>query len=165
MILSKIGSSYTFIVSYGEKIPLLLKNKKYKILIKHNNLWGLFLVESVKILIVDDNESIREILSILLNEMQMTEILEAEDGIEAINIFINHEPDLVIMDIIMPNMDGIEATQRILDRFPKANIIGHTAYAASKGELMLKAGAKEVVEKLITRKKLLNKIKECLHSS
>ncbi|MZH02524.1 MAG: response regulator [Nitrospinae bacterium] len=67
-----------------------------------------------KILIVDDNESIRNILNISLNNNCNLSIIEATSGPDAVEIALKEAPDLIFMDIMMPgNYDGIQATKRI----------------------------------------------------
>ena len=67
-------------------------------------------MEKKKILVVDDDSSIREILAMQLSRLNYT-TLTAGDGQEAIKIFKSSKPDLVLMDLMMPNMDGLSACQ------------------------------------------------------
>ncbi|MEE9409932.1 MAG: response regulator, partial [Candidatus Heimdallarchaeota archaeon] len=69
--------------------------------------------EMSKILIVDDNDDLRTIMKIMLREF---EVVEAKNGKEAIELFNESKPDLVLMDILMPVMDGIEATEIIMEK-------------------------------------------------
>jgi len=112
----------------------------------------------MKILIVDDNEDIRLVLGLMLKEQMDLELFEAGNGCDAIKMFIKELPNLVIMDIVMPGKDGIEATKIILEKFPDARIIGHTAYSSIKGEAMLREGALEIMSKPIKKKDLLHTI-------
>ena len=107
--------------------------------------------ETNKVLIVDDEPEIREILSIFLKDY---EIIEASNGAEAVEAYKRHKPDVVIMDIVMPIMDGITATKKIKEIDPDARIIALTAFAVSKGKDMLNAGAVELLEKPFTRTKI-----------
>ncbi len=86
----------------------------------------------------------------------------ATNGREAIRMYNMFKPDLVLMDIVMPEIDGIEATKEILKTDPNAKIIGVTAYAAHRGEELLKAGALEIIEKPFTKSKLIEKIESYL---
>ncbi|MET1123901.1 MAG: response regulator [Archaeoglobaceae archaeon] len=106
---------------------------------------------TLRILVADDDDGIREVLKVMLKEY---EVFEATDGVEAVNLYKAARPDVVFMDIFMPRLDGIEATKEIIKIDPNAVIIGITAFARSKKEEMLKAGAKDVIEKPFTRKKL-----------
>jgi len=66
----------------------------------------------VKVLVVDDNEDNRLTLELLLEEFENLTIKEAKDGKEAIECFNEEFFDLVFMDILMPNIDGFDATQK-----------------------------------------------------
>jgi two-component system chemotaxis response regulator CheY len=109
----------------------------------------------MKVLVVDDNEQFREILHEMLKGW---EIIEAENGLEAVQLYTESKPDIVLMDIRMPVMDGIEATKIIKTKSPKAKIIGITGFAASLGEAMIKAGALEVLSKPIRIKMIREKM-------
>ncbi len=117
---------------------------------------------SIKVLVVDDDESIREIIKVMLKDY---EIIEATNGYEAIRIYESMRPDLVLMDVSMPQMDGVEATKEILKIDPKAIIIGLTAFARSRGKEMLEAGVKEVIEKPFTRRMLKGIIEKYVASA
>ncbi|WP_202318581.1 response regulator [Archaeoglobus neptunius] len=106
---------------------------------------------SIRLMVVDDDDSIREIIKVMLKDF---EIIEASNGFEAIKLYERFHPEIVLMDVSMPQMDGVEATKEILKIDPKAVIIGLTAFARSRGKEMLQSGAKEVVEKPFTRKML-----------
>jgi len=111
----------------------------------------------MKILVVDDDMVMRDLLKIILKDY---EVYEAENGREAVEIYKKVKPDIVLMDVLMPNMDGIEATKEILKIDPNAKIVGITAFASHKGKELLEAGAKEIIEKPFTRKKIIETIKK-----
>lgn len=109
-----------------------------------------------KILIVDDNDDLRALFRLILHEF---EIFEATNGLEAFRFCRANKPDLILMDILMPEMDGIVATSKILEENPDAIIVGITAYSFRANEI-LDAGAKEVLKKPIRKHELIQKVKE-----
>jgi DNA-binding NarL/FixJ family response regulator len=85
--------------------------------------------EVIKVLAVDDHPLVRKgIASILANEGDMQLVGEAGNGREAVDLFRQHHPDVVLMDLRMPDMDGVQATQAIRKDFPDARIIALTSY-------------------------------------
>jgi len=92
--------------------------------------------------------------------VRITEVIEAADGRRAMEMFLDRHPDLVLMDIVMPGMDGIEATKEIISRDPKAVVLAITAFSSTKGAEMLEEGAKEVISKPVKRISLLSTIAE-----
>lgn len=117
------------------------------------------IVIMVRVLVIDDDDSIREIIRIMLKEF---EVLEASNAIEGIKLFQTMNPDIVLMDISMPGIDGVEATKEILKINPKAIVLGITAFARSRGKELIEAGAKGIIEKPFTRKSLKEIIGKCL---
>ena len=113
-----------------------------------------------RILIVEDDAAVLEAIQLMLSDNY--EVIVATNGLEAVKMYETYKPDIVLMDIAMPVMDGVEATKEILKRDPGAVIIGVTAYAAKRGKELLEAGAKEIVEKPFTRKKLIETIEKYL---
>lgn len=86
-------------------------------------------MNKIKILLVDDQELIRESLNIVLGMEEDFELVGmAANGQEAIKLCEQHKPDVVLMDINMPVMDGIDATKRIKSTWPKTQIIILTTF-------------------------------------
>ena len=119
---------------------------------------------SKKILVVDDTEDNRQILRDLLG-MAGYEMVEAHDGAEGVAQATEHKPDLILMDIQMPVMDGYEATRQI-----KANpelraipVIAVTSYALSGDEEKTRAaGCDGYVAKPYSPRLMLSKVREIL---
>ncbi len=83
----------------------------------------------IRVLCVDDHPLIRKgIASILANESDIQLVAEASTGHEAVELFKTHAPDIVLMDLRMQPIDGIEATRRIRKESPDARIIALTSY-------------------------------------
>jgi len=105
-----------------------------------------------KILIVDDSPFFRtSVKKNLIDAKIGTIYYEAKDGKEAISLYIAHKPHVVVMDIVMPNVDGIKATQAIMQYDPKAKIIVISAKENKEivNEVVNKYGAKDYVLKPI----------------
>jgi DNA-binding NarL/FixJ family response regulator len=84
---------------------------------------------TIRILCADDHSLVRKgIASILANESDIRLVAEASNGREAVEQFRQHRPDVTLMDLRMPELDGIEASRQILREFPDANIIALTSY-------------------------------------
>ncbi len=106
-----------------------------------------------KILIVDDEKKIRDMICDYLEAIGFNTIT-AEDGVDAISMFISEKPDLIIMDVMMPTLDGIDATRRIRER-SFVPIIMLTARAEESDKLMgLEMGADDYVVKPFSLKEL-----------
>lgn len=79
---------------------------------------------TIKILIADDHQIIRDGLKALLDKQEGIEVIAlASTGREAVNQALEHKPDLVIMDIAMPDLNGIDATKKLLEAMPDLKII------------------------------------------
>ena len=83
----------------------------------------------MKVLICDDQALIRDSLELLLKlEKDLEVIGQAQDGAEAVEQVARHQPDLVLMDLKMPGMNGIEATRQICARWPQIKVLVLTTY-------------------------------------
>uniref|UniRef100_A0A7J2TK12 Response regulator n=1 Tax=Archaeoglobus fulgidus TaxID=2234 RepID=A0A7J2TK12_ARCFL len=110
-----------------------------------------------KVMIVDDETAMREILKIMLRNYQ---VIEASNGREALELYKKEVPDIVLIDIMMPIMGGIETIREIKKINPKAKVVAITAYASSKGEKAVEAGADYILKKPFTRKEVIRVVEE-----
>jgi len=130
-------------------------------------------MDKIKLLIVDDHAIMRDGIRALLSLNNDIEILgEAETGQEAIKKASELSPDVIIMDIAMPDMDGIEATRRIMKENPKAKVLILSQYNAPEYILSaIKAGSTGFVPKralgseLVTAIRSVNRGESFLHPS
>jgi len=113
-----------------------------------------------KILIVDDAAFMRVVLKNILTP-EGYEVVEASNGVEAIEEFKKHQPDIVTMDITMPEMDGIVALQEILKIDANAKVCMVSAMGQDKIILeSVKSGAKDFIVKPFKPDDVLGKIKK-----
>ncbi len=97
-----------------------------------------------RVILVDDHRILRQGLCALLEKKSNLELVaEAETGMEAITLVKVHEPDVVVMDIALPDLNGIEATRQIMAAKPNTKVIGLSVHSDRQYvEGMFKAGAK-----------------------
>lgn len=115
----------------------------------------------IRILIVDDHFMVRMGLSASLNaEPDMETVAEVGSGEAAIDAYREHNPDVVIMDLRLPGMSGIEATKMMLREFPDAYILMLSTHGGEEGIYRaLEAGARGYVLKSVVREELLRAIR------
>jgi len=117
--------------------------------------------EVIRILAADDHPLLREGIAMLIaTQKDMLLVAEAANGREAVEQFRSHYPDVTLMDLQMPEMNGIDALITIRSEFPKARIIVLTTYAADAlCQRAMQAGALAYILKGDVRKDLLDKIR------
>jgi len=103
----------------------------------------------VRVLVVDDQALVREGLMTLLDAVpDITPVAAAADGEEAVVLSARHRPDVVLMDLRMPRLDGVEATRRIREAQPETEIVVLTTHADDDSILdALRAGARGYLTK------------------
>src|SRR5438034_2248769 len=115
----------------------------------------------IRILTVDDHPLLREgIAGLVADQLDMSLVAEASNGFEAIQQFREHRPDITLMDLQMPDMNGLDAMVSIRSEFPEARIIILTTYTGDVQVLRaLKAGARGYLLKNSLHKELLETIR------
>jgi DNA-binding NarL/FixJ family response regulator len=115
----------------------------------------------IRILLADDHHVLREgVRALAADEHDMEFVAEASSGQEAIQHFRKHQPDVVLMDLQMPDMTGIDAMIAIRNEFPDARFIVLTTYAGDvQISRALKAGARAYLLKSLLRRELLDTIR------
>jgi len=117
-----------------------------------------------RVLVIEDTEDNRQIIRDLLTSFDY-ELIEAADGAEGVRMAQTHHPDLILMDIQLPVMDGYEATRRIraIPELARVAIIAVTSYALSGDEAKTReAGCDGYIAKPFSPRQLLAKIREFL---
>jgi NarL family two-component system response regulator LiaR len=117
---------------------------------------------SIRILISDDHAIVREGLRTLIGtEPGMEVVGEAEDGLEAVEKACALRPDVILLDMVMPRMDGLEAIHKIKRKCPEARILVLTSFSDDQTVFpAIKAGALGYLLKNATPERLLNAIRD-----
>lgn len=117
----------------------------------------------IKILIVDDESIERELLSKILSPNPLLELYQVENGRLAVTYASLYDVDIVLMDIEMPALNGLEAAKRILDDKPSCRIIFITAYSIfSYAREAVKLGATDYILKPVDREDVLRAVKRAI---
>jgi DNA-binding NarL/FixJ family response regulator len=122
-------------------------------------------MQEIRVVIVDDDPLVRSALSHFVSRApEITVVAQAEDGLEAIDTVDREKPDVVMMDVQMPEMNGIEATSAISERWPGVRILAVTTLDGSDTVLpMLSAGASGYMLKDSSAESILSAVRE-VHS-
>ena len=117
-------------------------------------------MKGIRILLVDDHSVILSGLrKFMLVNRDLESVGEATDGMEAVRMANLHKPDVILMDLLMPGMDGVAATREIHSKNPQVKIIAFTSFAElNMVPGALQAGAVGYLEKNITAAELKNAI-------
>ncbi len=118
---------------------------------------------NIRVLLADDHAVVRQGLARLLKEHRGIEVVgEAADGTSAVALARQLLPDVVIMDVAMPGLNGIEATRRLRDLAPTVRVIGLSMFEeAHQGDAMRQAGAVDYLVKSGPSRQLLKAIRAC----
>lgn len=115
----------------------------------------------MKVLIVDDSTMIRHALSKWLSDSGATIVAEARNGREAVELYRQHSPDLVTLDITMPEMDGLATLDEIMKINREARVIIISALTSQETTLSaIKRGARTYVRKPFTAEELTEAVRE-----
>lgn len=116
---------------------------------------------SIRILLADDRKLIRDGLRALIdNESDMEVVAEAQTGQSAVAHAIHHVPDIVVMDINMPDLSGIDATKMILEHDPDVKVIALSIHSTRRYvKEMLKAGVSGYIVKHCAYEELINAVR------
>ncbi|WP_280768756.1 response regulator [Salipaludibacillus daqingensis] len=127
-------------------------------------------MKALSILVCDDSELIRMQMNEVLRSIGVKNILEAKDGEEAVKICVEKEPQLVFMDIIMPNKDGIAALKQIKQKTPHIKVImasSSSGHSHLRKSLLLGAHTfiKKPISEVVIRDIIYNHLDEQSKSS
>jgi DNA-binding NarL/FixJ family response regulator len=115
------------------------------------------------ILLAEDQQIVRQGLKMMIEHRQRYQVIEAENGQEAVDLAGRHVIDLVLMDVRMPVMTGIEATKRLIERDPNVKIVMLTTFIDERYAIeALKAGAKGYILKDADMESLFATIEKAL---
>ena len=116
-----------------------------------------------KIMLVDDAAFMRMMLKNTLSQAGYTDLIEAEDGVKAVEAYTAEKPDLVFMDITMPNKDGLETLKEIKALDPNATIVMCSAMGQETMVMdSIKSGAKDFIVKPFKPERILSTVKKIL---
>lgn len=118
----------------------------------------------IRVLIVDDHHVVRRGLIVFLKTQKDIEVIgEAKNGIEAVELAETLKPDIILMDLVMPEMDGIQATKKIKEKFPHIQVIMLTSFSDKDHVIpALEVGAAGYQLKDIEPDELVNSIRKVM---
>lgn len=120
-------------------------------------------IEDAKILIADDSILARKQLKDMISTIGTPVFIEAKDGQGAIDQYKQNKPDLVFLDIVMPNKDGNIAIDEIMGYDPQATIIiASSAGTQSELKRAIESGAKEFIQKPLDQQQVINTVNRFL---
>lgn len=119
--------------------------------------------DKIKILLVDDHAVVRQGLRMFIEIQKDMEVVgEGTNGIEAVELAVRLRPDIILLDLLMPQLDGIEATRQILTRMPHARVLILTSFGEDdKVFPAIRAGAQGYLLKDIQPAELIQALRDC----
>ena len=112
-----------------------------------------------KLLLIAEDVKVNYLFFVALLKKTNVNIIHAQDGQEVLDLLVNHSPDLILMDMVMPRMDGLEATKHIRKYYPDIPIIAQSSISSYEDkETIFKAGCNDIITKPIKPHLLLNMI-------
>jgi NarL family two-component system response regulator LiaR len=120
------------------------------------------MTDPITVLLVDDHELVRRgVRAFLETQPGITVVAEAGGGEEAVRLAAEHAPDVALMDLVMPGMDGVEATRRLTARSPRTNVIMLTSYHDDEHVFpAIRAGALSYVLKEVGPEQLADAVRK-----
>lgn len=118
--------------------------------------------ESISVLLVDDHALVRQgVRAFLITQPDISVVGEAGSGAEAVQLSMQHIPDVILMDLIMPDMDGVEATRRVKQVSPRSQVVVLTSYHEDEHIFpALKAGALSYILKDVSAEELASAVRK-----
>lgn len=116
---------------------------------------------AIRVILVDDHPVVRDGLAAIVNQQKdMVVIAEGDDGDVAIALYDEHRPDVMVLDLRMPRLDGVSVVEQVLDRHPKARLLIMTTYDGDEDIFKsLSRGAKGYLLKDAPRQEILTAIR------
>ncbi len=120
------------------------------------------MAESISVLLVDDHAMVRQgVKAFLITQPDLSVVGEAGSGEEAVKLAAQHIPDVILMDLIMPDMDGVEATRRVKQVSPRSQVVVLTSYHEDEHIFpALKAGALSYILKDVSAEELASAVRK-----
>lgn len=117
--------------------------------------------KSISVILADDHPVVRDGLAAIVNQQaDMAVVAEACDGEEAVALYSQHKPDVMVLDLRMPKLDGVAVVQRVLEAHPKARLLIMTTYDGDEDIFRsLSQGAKGYLLKDAPRQEILSAIR------
>jgi two-component system NarL family response regulator len=118
-------------------------------------------MSKIRVILADDHPVVRDGLAAMVNQQDdMQVVAEAGDGAEAIALYEQHKPDVMVLDLRMPRCDGVVVVQQVLEKYPKARLLVMTTYDGDEDIFRcLSQGAKGYLLKDAPRQEILSAIR------